>query len=144
MNMTTNWDKALTSSINLTLFREEAGEQRVQQMILSLLAAGGTFAISQDNLHLSDFSMLVFRQSLADMTTGEDKPNHFEIVFKASRKPAHTGTFATFDEALTVLVEDPLFSSNANHPFFWADHYQIVLCGGDGCELTSPDNSASL
>jgi hypothetical protein len=63
---TTNWDKALTYAVNLTLFEKEVGKERVQQMILALLSAGGTFAVSQNRLHMSDFSMLVFHQKVTD------------------------------------------------------------------------------
>lgn len=67
---------------------------------------------------------------------------HFEILSKRTGNLIWSRAFPTYDDALTLLTEDPLISANANHPFFWGTHFEIVLCGG--CSLTQPSNSASL
>lgn len=64
---TTNWDKALTYALNFRQFRDdEVGKDRAHEMILALTKAGGTFALSNGILHLSDYSMLVFRTTYTD------------------------------------------------------------------------------
>lgn len=69
---TTNWDKALTYIVNLRAFRESVGEERVQEMMSALLNAGGTFAVSQDRLHLSDFSKVAFSVRTADWAVQDE------------------------------------------------------------------------
>lgn len=71
------------------------------------------------------------------MTT---KPAHFEIITIHPSAPLLYETFATYDEARTILISDPLLSDNSNHPFFWGNFFEIVLCGGDGCALTPNTN----
>jgi hypothetical protein len=110
----TNWDKALTYTINLNRFREEVGEERVQEMILELLKAGGTFAVSQGRLNLSDFSMLAFRQKANDWLVEDEKVNHFEILTLNTGEPAFDHTFPTYLEALNALTSNPLISSDPN------------------------------
>lgn len=68
------------------------------------------------------------------MTTN---PFHFEIITKQARVLASETSFATYDEALEWLIADPLISANAHHPYFWSNLFEIVLCGGDGCDLPS-------
>jgi hypothetical protein len=63
------------------------------------------------------------------------KPTHFEIVTKTPNGLPVEETFATYEDAFTFLTGDPLLSSNANHPYFWGNFFEIVLCGGDGCTL---------
>ncbi len=60
--MNTNWDKALTHVATLKDFRHEHGEDRLKDTINFLLDAGGTFAVSQERLYLSDFSFEVFKK----------------------------------------------------------------------------------
>jgi hypothetical protein len=72
------------------------------------------------------------------------KPAHFEILTLNTGELALTEAFPTYDAAHKVLTEDPLISANANHPYFWGNFFEIVLCGGDDCKLTPPTNSASL
>ncbi len=63
---TTNWDKALTYVATLKDFRHEHGEDRLKDTINFLLDAGGTFAVSQERLYLSDFSFEVFMKLIAN------------------------------------------------------------------------------
>lgn len=60
---------------------------------------------------------------------------HFEIVTINPQAPKLRDIFATYDEAYNFLVSDPLLSGNQNHPFFYGNFFEIVLCGGDGCLL---------
>lgn len=67
MTMSTNWDKALTYVVNFRQFRdEEVGKERAHEMILALTKAGGTFALSNGMLHLSDYSVEVFTRTYLD------------------------------------------------------------------------------
>lgn len=76
----------------------------------------------------------------SSMTT----PAHFEILTKQAGILASESTFATYDAALKELTKDPILSANENHPYFWGNFFEIVLCGGDGCSLTMPNTTASL
>lgn len=67
------------------------------------------------------------------MTT---QPAHFEILTLNSGDLALNESFPTFEDARNALTIAPLISANANHPYFWANLFEIVLCGGDGCKLT--------
>jgi len=65
--MSTNWDKALTYALNFREFRDEGvGKERAHEMIIALTKAGGTFALSNGILHLSDYSKTVFQQTYLD------------------------------------------------------------------------------
>lgn len=66
------------------------------------------------------------------MTT---KPAHFEILIRRNKKLAIPSAFPTYEDALNELTADPFLSANANHPFYWGNKFEIVLCGGDGCTL---------
>jgi hypothetical protein len=69
----TNWDKALTYVVNFRSFRDdEVGKERAQEMILKLAGAGGTFALSNGKLHLSDYSMEVFKQTYTDWAKADN------------------------------------------------------------------------
>jgi hypothetical protein len=69
---TTNWDKALTYVVNFREFRDEGvGKDRAHEMILALTKAGGTFALSNGKLHLSDYSKTVFTQTYTDWLTAD-------------------------------------------------------------------------
>jgi len=66
------------------------------------------------------------------MTTN---PLHFEILTKRAGTLATETTFATYEAALDTLTSNPLISANPDHPYFWGNLFEIVLCGGDGCSL---------
>jgi len=75
------------------------------------------------------------------MTTN---PLHFEILAKQAGILASEFTFATYDEAVDWLTANPLISPNADDPYFWSNLFEIVLCGGDGCTLTDPEQTPTL
>lgn len=64
--MNTNWNTAFTYQADLKQFYEEEGEARVKEAILALTDAGGTFAVSQGKLCMSDFSYGVFIKLYTD------------------------------------------------------------------------------
>jgi hypothetical protein len=71
---TTNWGKALTYALNFRTFRDEqVGKERAHEMILALTKAGGTFALSNGILHLSDYSKEVFTQTYTDWISQSDE-----------------------------------------------------------------------
>ena len=67
----TNWDKLLTYGLNFRTFRDEVGKERAHEMIVNLTKAGGTFALSNGMLHLSDYSKQVFTQTYTDWYTAD-------------------------------------------------------------------------
>jgi len=52
----TNWDEALKYVSPLDHFKDVYGTDRTEEVILQLTKAGGTLAISQDKLHMSEYS----------------------------------------------------------------------------------------
>lgn len=61
-------------------------------------------------------------------------PAHFEIITKSTNIPAVEDTFSTYDEAYRFITDEPMLSVKASHPYFWGNFFEIVLCGGDGCD----------
>lgn len=68
---TPNWDRTFTHVATLNEFRHEHGEERVKHAIHALYEAGGSFAVSDNKLYLSDFSYQIIVKLHTDWTLAQ-------------------------------------------------------------------------
>lgn len=61
---TPNWNRTFTYAVEIRQFRTDQGQTHYRAMIDKLLEEGGSFAVTDGHLWLSDFSLAVCKDWL--------------------------------------------------------------------------------